>query len=76
VYQMKVLDVDELHHQITAAYETVKPVMLQNTGLGVEYRLCIFQVTKITCGDLLRNIKTRKLSASFSEVTIFLSVLV
>jgi hypothetical protein len=46
VYQTKVQDVAELHHQITAACETVTPVMLQNTWREVEYRLDICRATK------------------------------
>jgi hypothetical protein len=39
VYQMNVQDVDELHHQINAAFETVTPVMLQNTE-GTDVQIC------------------------------------
>jgi hypothetical protein len=46
VYQTKVQDVVELYRQITAAYETVTPVMLQNTWWKLEYRLDICRATK------------------------------
>jgi hypothetical protein len=46
VYQMKVQDVDELRHQIAAAYKTVTPVMLKNTWQEVEYHLDICLATK------------------------------
>jgi hypothetical protein len=41
VYQTKVQDVDELCRRITAACETVTPLMLQNTWPEVEHRLDI-----------------------------------
>jgi hypothetical protein len=41
LYQMMVQDVGELHCHISAACETVTPVMLQNTGQEVEYHLKI-----------------------------------
>jgi hypothetical protein len=46
VYQTKVQDVAELRRRITAACETVTPVMLQNTWREVEYRLDICRPTK------------------------------
>jgi hypothetical protein len=45
-YQTKVQDVDKMHRRITAACDTVTPVMLQNTWREVECRLDIFQATK------------------------------
>jgi hypothetical protein len=77
VYQMKVLDVDELRSRITAACENVISVTLQNTWREIcvsSGHLLGYQVH--TCRDLLRNIKTLKLSASFSVVAMFLSVLI
>jgi hypothetical protein len=46
MYQTKVQDVAELRRQITAAYETVAPVILRNTWREVEYRLDICRATK------------------------------
>jgi hypothetical protein len=46
VYQTKVQDVAELRRRITAAYEIVTQVMLQNTWREVEYHLDICRATK------------------------------
>jgi hypothetical protein len=46
VYPTKVQDVEELHHGITAACETVTPVMLQNPWSEVECRLDTCRATK------------------------------
>jgi hypothetical protein len=46
VYQTKVRDVAKLRDRITAACETVTPVMLQNTWREVEYRFDICRATK------------------------------
>jgi hypothetical protein len=46
VYQTKVQDLDELRCRITAACETVTPVMLQNTWRETECRLDICRATR------------------------------
>jgi hypothetical protein len=71
VYQTEVQDVNELCCQITAACETFTPVVLQNTWHEVECCLHICWSMKGTYVDLLRNFKTLKLSASFSEFPFF-----
>jgi hypothetical protein len=48
VYQTKVQDLDELRCRITAACETVTPVMLQNTWRETECRLDICRATEGT----------------------------
>jgi hypothetical protein len=46
VYLTKVQDVEELRRRITAACETVRPVMLQNSWQEVECRIDICRATK------------------------------
>jgi hypothetical protein len=65
VSQTKVQDVDELHHGITAACETVTPVMLQHTLREVEYRLDICAAAKETHRGASKLVNFLHLSVKF-----------
>jgi hypothetical protein len=77
VYHGKVQDVDQLRRRITAACETVNTSdVAENLAKGGVQSGRLSDHQGRTCGGLLMNIKTWKLSASFSEEPTLLSVLV